>query len=377
MRLIPISVALFTLTILVVLSSTALGIREEYDPVVISVGVPLSGQWHAEGSAILRAVELATEEINNDGGLLGRRLLLAINDTEAAPQVAAELARSWSEEGTILAHLGGFASGPTIAAQRHFDSEGLLQLSPTVGHVAFAAGSPWSFSMVGLQEGEGRSNARFAFDILKARKAAILYRQDDWGRRLAEEFRSEFADLGGEVVAREYYFETNPRFPELLERIRKSQPDVVYIVSKEREGLEICRFRGSDSWNEVPFLAPSKLHSPGFLREAGADAEGLIVSALFAPQNGEPRSHSFYQSYLSHYGEEPSLAAALAYDAIHLLADAVARAGTLDRDIVRRSLAETDGWHGVTGRLRFTPEGNALREYTHLTIREGRFASEE
>lgn len=377
MRVSPKLVAVLILTIMAVFASTALGIREDQDPVVISVGVPLSGDWREEGSAILKAVELATEEINESGGLLGRRLLLAINDTEALPLVAAELARSWSEAGTILAHIGGFASAPTIAAQRYFHSAGIVQLSPTVGHAAFAAGSPWSFSMVGLKEGEAKSNARFAFDVLGARNAAVLYRHDEWGRRLAEEFQLEFAALGGDVVSKEHYFETNPRFPELLQRIEKNEPDLVYIVSKEREGVEICRVRPKGSWEGVHFLASSKLHSPRFLQEAGPDAEGLVVSALFAPQNGAPRARSFHRSYLSRYGEEPSLGAALAYDATHLLSDAVTRAGTLDREIVRRTLAETDGWNGVTGRLGFAPEGNALREYGYLTIREGRFAAEQ
>lgn len=377
MRFSPISVALVSFTTFTVLSSTALGVQEAREPVVISVGVPLSGEWGAEGRAILNAVELATEEINGGGGLLGRKLLLAINDTEAAPLVAAELARNWSEQGTILAHIGGFASAPTIAAQRYFDTEGLLQLSPTVGHPAFAAGSPWSFSVVGVQQGEGESNARFAYHTLGVRKVAMLYRQDAWGLRMAEEFETEFSRLGGELVAREYYFETNPRFPEILDRIRKNDPELVYFVSKEGEGLEICRFLGEGSWERVRFLAPSKLHSPLFLGEAGKSAEGLYVSALFAPQNGEPGAQLFYREYLARYGEEPSPSAALAYDTTKILAAAVERARSLERRDVRIALAETDDFPGVTGRIRFSPDGNAIREYAHLMVKEGSFAAHE
>ena len=377
MRVFRIPTLLTALTLVVAMSMAAIGTRELPSPVVISVGAPLSGVWSPEGMEILNGVELATEEINSHGGVLGRPVRLEISDTEASPGVASKLARAWGEDATILANIGGFASAPTLAAQRHFDSAGLVQISPAVGHPAFAPGSPWSFSVVGVQEGEGGSNARFAYDELGVRNAAIIYRQDDWGRRVAEEFAAEFSALGGVIAGREYYFEALPRFRDLVERLREERPELLYVVAKEDEGLEICRSVRSALWGDVRILSPSKLSSPGFIEAAGGYAEGIFVSTVFAPQHQGTRAEKFYQSYHERFGKVPGSTAALAYDATHLLADALLRAGELDRAALRDALAQTDEFVGVTGTIRFSPEGNALREYSHLKVAGGRFEVHE
>lgn len=377
MRVFQIPTLFVALILLAAMSMTAIGTRELPSPVVISVGAPLSGIWSPEGKEILNGVELATEEINSNGGLLGRPIRLEISDTEASPGVASKLARAWGEDTTILANIGGFASAPTLAAQRHFDSAGLVQISPAVGHAAFARGSPWSFSVVGVQEGEGGSNARFAYDELGVRKAAIIYREDDWGRRVAEEFAAEFVALGGVIAGREYYFQAVPRIRELLERLREQRPELLYVVAKEDEGLEICRSVRSAPWGDVRILSTSKLSSPDFVAAAGGYAEGIFVSSIFAPQHEGTRAETFYQSYQQRFSEVPGPTAALAYDATHLLAEAVERAGQLDRTALREALAETEGFVGVTGNIRFSPEGNALREYSHLKVAGGRFEPHE
>jgi branched-chain amino acid transport system substrate-binding protein len=372
-RLLPVPTIIVSLTLLVALSSTAIGVREVPTPAVISVGAPLSGAWSREGKEILNGVELATEEINADGGVLGRSIRLEISDTEASPGVASKLARAWAEDETIMANIGGFASSATLAAQRHFDSAGLVQISPAVGHPDFARGSAWSFSMVGVQEGEGRSNARFAYRELGVRNAAIIHRQDAWGSRVAQEFAAEFSSLGGVVAGREYYFEAVPRLRDLVKRLHHMRPELLYVVAGEDEGLEICRNVRSAPWGSVRILSPSKLSSHDFLQAAGGYAEGIFVSTIFAPQNRGSRAEAFQRSYLSRFGEAPGATAALAYDATHLLAEALRRAGRLDRGALREALAGTDGFVGVTGNIRFSSEGNALREYSHLTVKGGRF----
>lgn len=377
MRVLPVPTITVILTVVVVLSTTAIGSREIANPAVISVAAPLSGAWSRHGAEILNGVELATEEINAEGGVLGRSVRLAISDTEASPKVASELARAWGEDGTVVASIGGFSSSATLAAQRHFDSLGLVQISPAVGHHAFARGSPWSFSMVGVQEGEGRSNARFAYQELGVRKAAIIHRQDEWGGRVAAEFAAEFSALGGVIAATEYYFEAVPRFPELVERLRGLEPELLYVVAREEEGLEICRNVRSTPWGSVRILSPSRLSSPEFLEAAGGYAEGIFVSSIFAPQKADSPAYEFYQSYVSRFGDSPGPTAALAYDATHLLGDALKRAGSLDRSALREALSEIEAFVGVTGAVRFSAEGNALRDYSHLTVRGGRLAPHE
>lgn len=347
--------------------------EQEPEPVYIALGAPLTGAWSIHGTAILRGAQIAVAEINADGGLLGRPLELLVGDTEGDPKVATDLARGWSADESVVAQIGGFASAPTLAAQRIYHAAGIVQVSPAVGHPAFAAGSPWSFSMVGLSEGEGASNARYAFRELDSRRAAIIYHDGEWGRRISREFEEEFARLGGSVVARAFYFASEPLYEDILESVRQSNPDLLYLVAKETDGAAICRLRGELGWQSVVILGPSRLHSESFLRKAGSQADGVVTSAHFLPHLPDSPARHFHDAYRSRFDSDPGLVAALAYDAIHLIEKSAQTAGGVSRRGLREALAGIGPHHGATGELHFSAEGNAMRQYAHLVVSDGAF----
>ncbi|MFW5811865.1 MAG: ABC transporter substrate-binding protein [Alkalispirochaetaceae bacterium] len=373
MLLRPAGVILLLLSITPFLIPMGARSAEEAEPIRIALGVPLSGEWADTGAQIQRGAELAVTEVNNAGGILGRPLELLVGDTEGHPKTATALARAWSEDPSVIAEVGGFASTPAIAAQRIYHAAGLLQVSTAVGHPAFAAGSPWSFSMIGLNEGEGESNARYAFDELGSRRAAIIFSDSEWGRRASTEFAQTFSSLGGDVVAQAFYFSGEPLQGQLLERIRLSNPDLLYMVAKDAEGAQIGRILDDADWEGVRLLAPSRLHSASFLSLAGEQAEGIITSAHFLPQIAGSSAEGFDNAYRRRYEEAPPLVAALAYDAVHSVALAAEHAGSVDREELRVALSSLAPFEGATGEVHFSEDGNARRRYVHLEVDGGEF----
>ncbi|MFW6251059.1 MAG: ABC transporter substrate-binding protein [Alkalispirochaetaceae bacterium] len=375
MLLRPAGIILLLLSITPILIPMGARSSEEAEPVRIALGVPLSGDWADKGEQIQRGAELAVTELNNAGGILGRPVELLVGDTEGHPKKATVLARTWSEDPTVIAEVGGFASTPAIAAQRIYHAAGLLQVSPAVGHPAFAAGSPWSFSMIGLNEGEGESNARYAFDELGSRRAAIIFSDSEWGRRASTEFAQTFSSLGGDVVAQAFYFSGELLQGRLLERILGSNPDLLYMVAKDAEGAQIGRILddADAEWDGVRILAPSRLHSESFLSLAGERAEGIITSAHFLPQKAGSSAEGFYNAYRRRYEQAPQLVAALAYDAVHSVALAAEHAGSVDREELRVALSSLAPFEGATGEVHFSEDGNARRRYVHLEVDGGEF----
>lgn len=370
---------LYILPFLVFLTALgSIGVREAEvpPPITIAVGVPLSGEWSGHGEEIVNAVELAVQEINEDGGLLGSELTVVFWDTVADPHVASALSRRWGEDPTIVAQVGGFASAPTLAAQRLYDATGVVQISPAVGHPAYAAGSPWSFSMIGLLEGEGRANARFAFSRLGVRRAAVLYEQGEWGQRQAREFAEEFAALGGRVVSRHYLLPGEAGYDRFVRRLQDESPELVYLATKDDQGRAVCRELTFLPGNSPIVLAPSKLHSPSFIETAGEETEGVYISSFFAPEAEATPAHSFSHRFGAYHGSEPGRLAALSYDAVHLTAEAIRRAGSRERESVRDALLNIEEFSGVTGTISFDGDGNALRDYAHLRIEGGQFVSQ-
>ena len=109
--------------------------------------------------------------------------------------------------------------------------------------------------------------------------------------------------------------------------------------------------------------------------QVGGDAvNGCYFSNHFSNQSSDPQVVAFVQSYRKKYGEDPDAMAALSYDALHLLADAMKRAGTTDPDKVTPALAASKGFSGVTGKITFDDHRNPIKPAVILKVKDGKFS---
>ncbi|MFW6338909.1 MAG: ABC transporter substrate-binding protein [Alkalispirochaetaceae bacterium] len=346
--------------------------EQEDDTIHIALSAPITGDWSEFGVNFERSVKLAIEELNEEGGILGRQVRLSVGDTKGNPQEAATLAQRWTDDPTVVAQIGPFASGPSIAAQPIYDSAGMVQLSPTASHTDYAGGSPWSFGIVGTQAGEGPFNARYAYEEIGIREIAVLYLNNDWGIDTAEYFSEAFEELGGDVVATESYFDGESDFTAALSSLRDSDADGLFIASFYNDGAAINIQKDRLGW-DVPVLGPTSLYSPQLIELGGDAVEGLYTGTGFFTPDPDPQVRRYVEAFEEAYDALPNFHAALAYDSMMLLADAIERAGTTESEAIRDALAETEDFPGLTGDITFTPKGDAVKSYRMLTIRDGEF----
>jgi branched-chain amino acid transport system substrate-binding protein len=308
------------------------------------------------GAQTLRGVELARDQLNADGGVRGRRVeLLAVTDSASA-QRAVSVADGFFSDATIAAVIGHSTSGATLAGAAIYN-RGLAAVSPTATSPEISDAGDWIFRIASSDAANSAGLARFALRELGTR-AAILYANEPYGRGLREGFGKAYRAAGGELVEEYPYIEgTTQDFEAYLMGIQTAGPDLIFIGGLDASaGLIIQQAR------ELGIEAPI-IGGDGLLGLAGLDPvyDGTYVGLLYHPDAPGQTSRQFVEAYRSAYGELPDHFAALAYDAVMLVAQAAEEVG-IDRERIRAYLQEVgstrSGAPGVGGLIAFDEKGD-------------------
>lgn len=341
------------------------------DDIYIALSAPITGDYAEYGNNFKRSVEMGIDLINQKGGVLGKELKVIIGDSKGDPKESSTLAQKFTSDKKIVAEIGDFTSTCCLAAQPIYDEVGMVQLSPTSSHPDFAKGSKYSFGIIGTQAGEGPFMAMMTNE-LGFKKVAILHINNDWGIVTDQYYSDALATHGIDVVAREFYFDGERDFTAVLTKLKNSNPDMLFIASMYNDGALINKQKQKLGW-DVPVLGPGSLYSPKLIELGGDAVEGLYTTVVFHPKNPKPEVQTFVSEFEKRYEATPNMFAAVAFDAINLMADAIERAGSTDSEAIREAVAATKEFPGVTGKITFTEVGDVMKEYTRVQIRNGEF----
>ncbi len=342
------------------------------EPIYIGLSAPMTGQDAAYGNNFKRAIDLAMDQINQEGGIDGHPVKLIVEDSQGSPKIAKKIARKFTADKRIVAEIGDFTSSSSMAAAKLYQRAGMVQFSPSASHPSFAPGSPFSFSIAGTQEGMGPSCAKKAVNVLHKNKLAVLYTNNGWGGVAQKFFVEEAERLGVEIRAVESYLEGTTDFIPVLKRLREKKPDLLYICTKYKDGAMIARQRQELGWNDVDIMGRTALYSPKFIDLAGEAAESIFTETVFFPNNPRSEVQKFTTMYTKRYNSVPDVFAAYAFDAMNLLAQAMRHGGT-SRSAIRDQLIKIKDYQGVTGKITFTQHGDIEREYILLQVKNGEF----
>jgi branched-chain amino acid transport system substrate-binding protein len=347
------------------------------DPIRIGAVFSETGGLRSIGSPGLAGMRLAAAEINSGGGLLGRRVHIAAADSRSRPAAVARAVRRLIEDERVVA-LGGLndstlalAAGPV--AQRAgipFVTAGatLPTLPRTVGNGFFMA----AFG----DDAQAHAVADVARKDLRARSAFLLVdRGSDFTRALARFFRQRFVALGGIVAGRLTYAPGERDFASAMARIRALQPpaDVLFFSALPSEAGRLTRQARAAGLMQ-PILSGDGFDTPLLSRVAGTLANNVYYSTHVALDSAARRIRRFVTAYRKRYGRKPENAfAALGYDTMRLIGDAIRRAGSSEPAAIRRALAATRGFSMVTGAISYAPGLRTPKKpVTIIRVREGR-----
>ncbi len=324
------------------------------------IRVGLAGPFSQErGRSMRLAAELAVSQINQQGGVRGRLLELVILDDSAQPARAIAVAQALKDSG-VVAVVGHLTSGTTIAAADIYGSgsDPVVVISPSASSPDLTGVSRYTFRVCATDLVHGTALAEFAFRRLGARYAAVIYLNDDYGRGILGTFSDEFRRLEGTIVARDPMLAGTADIGPFIERIQRDGRAQVLMIAGDRASavavLRAARGRGLT----IPVLGGDGLIG---IQSEGALAESVYLSSNYLPERPGEQNATFLREYAAAYQDaRPDHRGAGAWDAIHLIAQAIRENGPGQRAI-RDALARVDSsrsYEGVTGRIAFDDRGD-------------------
>jgi branched-chain amino acid transport system substrate-binding protein len=346
-------------------------------PIVIGLAGPFS---EPRGVSMRRAAELAVKEINARGGVRGRRLELRIVDDSGRADVAIRVARVLVDDPAVVAVVGHLTSGTSLAAARVY-GEGrrpAVMISPSASSPDLSGVNPFVFRVCPTDLSHGAQLARYARQTLGARRAGIIYIDDDYGRGLRLSFAAEFRRLGGTVVDEDPSLAATTSLEPYLSRMRQAGGVDVLMLATERGGAELALRDLTRLGLRWPAIGGDALTG---IEAAGSLAEGVRVSSAYLPDRPGERNAVFVAAYARAYeGERPDHRGAGAYDILNLLAQVFTAVGT-DRRAVRDRLAragrDLPAYDGVTGAIVFDGRGDVPAKPVVMgVVRGGRIVTE-
>lgn len=331
------------------------------DPIKIAAIFAQTGIAATHNAPFIQMVELAVEELNGQSGLLDRPVELIVLDNQSTP-LGSRLAAKEAVRLQVIAVIGASWSSHSLAVAPILQQAGIPMITPDSTNPKVTRIGNYIFRVCFTDSFQGRAMAQFAYTEQGARTAIVLkIINEEYSLTLAESFVNAFKQYGGKVLLEESYKGKAVDFKDILKRVKTLQPDVVFVPGYARDsGLLIKQavsmgiqttFLGGDGWS-------------GQIYDYGVDAlEGSYHSTHWHPNIRFPQSVHLQKIYKQKYAKEiPVMTAALEYDAVMLLADAVHRAGTFDRARIRDALAETQGFQGATGMITFDKHGDPLNK---------------
>jgi branched-chain amino acid transport system substrate-binding protein len=315
---------------------------------------------------------LAVDAINASGGLLGRPVELMTIDNASTPLAARQAAKQAVSAG-VLGVVGGPWSGMTKAMAEVCQAAGVPFVASIATHPDVTRTGDHVYRVCFTDDQQGALLARFALAGLQARTAAVLINVgSDYSMGLAAIFSRVFAEGGGRIVSQQTFKTNDTDFSIQLAAVAEAAPDVVFVPSYALESGRIVRqasamgltaaFLGGDGWG--PAMADS-----------GKEAvNGHYYATHWHPDSPIPAGQAVAAAYRAAHGAAPVQPdAILAHDAVMVLADAVRRAGNLDRGRINDALARTRGVQGGTGTIAFDGQRNPTgKEVCIMRFENGR-----
>jgi branched-chain amino acid transport system substrate-binding protein len=330
------------------------------DSQVVKIGQasPLTGPQAHLGKDNENGARLALDEINAAGLTLGGKkvvLELKSEDDAADPKTATTVAQKLVDEG-VVGVVGHLNSGATIPASKIYSDNGIPQISPSATAVAYtAAGYKTAFRVMTNDAQQGSVLGNYAVTKLGAKRIAIIDDRTAYGQGLADEVEKAVKAAGGDVVAREYTSDRSTDFMAILTSIKGKAPDLVFFGGMDPQAAPMIK-QMKQLGMTAKFLGGDGVQTPTFIELAGTDAEGALASNPGLPLDAMPGGAAFKAKFEAKYGKIQNYAP-YAYDAMHVLVDAMKRAGSSDPVKYLAELPKTD-YQGVTGRIRFDAKGD-------------------
>ena len=348
-----------------------LGCKKQNHGITIGLYLSLTGNMADFGVSTRNGVNIALEEVNAAGGLLGQQVRAVAEDTRGDSNEAASAVTRLIDREHVCGVIGEVASSLSLAGGRICQRRGIPMISPSSTNPAVTQIGDNVFRVCFLDHFQGEVMARFAKNSLHVSRVAIFKDQGSaYSTGLADAFRRSFTALGGQIVDEQSYRESDTHFSAQISSMLARRPESLFVpgyyaqlalIAREVRGAGFQgRMLGGDGWS-----------SNTLTQNDDDKLVGDFYSEGFAPEGATtPVAQRFVQKYREKNRVEPNGLAALGYDAALVLFDAIRRANSAEPARIKAALATTRGVQGATGTITLNAQRDAVKSAVILEVRE-------
>ena len=332
----------------------------------------ITGAIPQHGEYTLRGFKLALEDIEKSAMLKDGKIDVVAEDGQNVPRVALAALNKLINIDKVP-YFETVGSSVVLALAPIAQQNKVVLVNTAATHPKIReVGKPYVFSVIPGTATESKGAAQFAFDALKAKKASILYVNNEYGHGARDIFEKVFTELGGKVEGKEIYDlgATDYRTP--LTKIRAQSPDVVYFGGHANEvGRAIKQSR--EFGIKTPWIGTIATAAPETLQIAGEAAEGLFSAAFpYDPVGGSPKMQEFAQRFKKAFGALPTIYSANSYITAILYARAIA-SGAKTGPEISQFLFTIKDWDTLIGKISIDKDGMVDLPCRFLVVKGGNF----
>jgi len=320
----------------------------------------LTGLQATFGNSTHQGIIMAADEVNAAGGINGRKVKIITEDDQSKPEEAATAVSKLISQNSVVAVLGEVASSASLAAAPICQTNKVPMITPSSTNPEVTKKGDYIFRMCFTDDTQGPAMADYTAKQLGVKTAAILTDvKNDYSVFLGRDFERRFTEDGGKVVAKASYSNGDSDFRAQLTSIKPSNPQILWVPGYYTDVGQIAQ-QARDLGITAPLVGGDGWVSPKLIEIGGKALEGCYYANHYSQDDPAPMVHNFVEKYKQRFGAKPDAMAALAYDAMHVLADAMKRAKKLDGQTLRDAIAATKGYQGVTGTITLGPDRNPI-----------------
>lgn len=312
--------------------------------VKLSIPLPLTGTNAKFGEIEQRSYEIAMEEINAKGGVKGKKIVLAFEDSQGKPDVARSIAEKLIDVKKQPVIFGEYSSScsKAIAAVAEERKTPYLVVTGATDDIT-QQNYKYVFRLNPTNAYYASGLISFFKEVVKPASIAVLYESSDFGTSGAEDMVRQAEKFPMKVLAKEQYEKGAVDFKPILSKVKSEKPDVIYMVSYVMDASLLMR--------QIKELRiDAKLYAggaagfaiPEFIQSAGEAAEYVVTATLWSPQVVYPGAKEFAEKYKRLYKDYPSYHGAEAYSALYIIKDVLTRATSWTPDGIRVAMKATN-----------------------------------
>lgn len=331
----------------------------------------LTGPNATYGDQVKKGIDLAVNEINDQGGIGGKKIVVSFLDSKSDAKLAVTNAQQFISVNNTKVLLGEISSSATqamipVVEQNNAFLFAPASSSPKLTNISKNFARNWPSDLA-----EAGSAAQFAKNKFAASTTAILYVNSEYGIGLKDKFSQVYESSGGKIVAAEPYEVGATDFKTVLLKIKAANPEAIYLAGNPKEmGAAIKQLRESGIIAKV-------VSNTGFLQNdcltlAGAAADGVVIpTPEYSPAESTNQTVlNFDKKFKAKYNADPTMVNANAYDAIYLLKDAIEHVGN-DPLKIAEYIRNRKDYDGAAGKVSFV-DGDVEVGITYKTIEGGK-----